>query len=92
MKYQIRYLGESGPDPETLSGRSLEVAVQAARERLEQTGAVALALMSDGFVVCTLTRTEGEVVALCDQTLANAGIYRFNAPQSVWSAPTVTTP
>lgn len=80
MTYQLRYLGESDQEPETLTSESLETALRTARLRLDQSGVTSVALMSDGFVVRTLTRTDGPLVTLDDQILANAGIYHFGPP------------
>lgn len=79
MTYQLRYLGEGGPDPETVPADSLEAAVRTAQNRLQQAGVTGVALMADGFVVCTFSRSDGLLGLLDDQILASAGIYRFGS-------------
>lgn len=77
MKFQLRFLGSNPPDPETLLCTSLNEAVIEAQSRLALLGLDEAVLMSEGFVVRTFPPVYDTGAALDDQTLANAGIYRF---------------
>lgn len=80
MTFQLRYLGEGDRDPETLTCGSLEDAVTTARRRLQENDVTAVALMSDGFVIRTLTRDDRPSGRIDAQVLASAGIYCFGSP------------
>lgn len=79
MTFQLRYLGEGDRDPETLTCGCLEDAMTTARRRLQENDVTAVALMSDGFVIRTLTRDDRPSARIDGQVLANAGIYCFGS-------------
>jgi len=78
--YQIRFVGQDCPDPESILGDDIAKTSRHALERLRGKPGCQAVILNDGFVVAILSSDQSsgaQGLKTLDQTFASAGIYRL---------------